>query len=240
VHGRDGIRVQGHLLLDEFVEPPVRQFPGRSGESDQLVVTLLGGEQALSRVVGVRIGGQQGERGEVVAGDPRGAGPVEDVGPVPQPQPEGVAVLSRAHRQHRVVAGPCAGRVQERLEGRSGQTEFEPQGVDREVGVRLQVGLDPGGVEHQPPPRAGSGVHPARHGRPAGAGNVPGHHLVLAGQHGEHLGVRAEEQRVQGAPELVGPRAQRREQVVRDRCRVLRDAGYGIERPAGNRGGPTR
>ena len=46
-------------------------------------------------MLGVRIGGDQRERGEVVAGDPGGAVGVEHVGPVAQPQHEPVAVRAR-------------------------------------------------------------------------------------------------------------------------------------------------
>ena len=73
VHGRDGVRVRPHPLLEQLVDPAVRQLPARSGEPFELEVQFLGGEQALPPVLGIRIGGDQRERGEVIAGDPGGA-----------------------------------------------------------------------------------------------------------------------------------------------------------------------
>ncbi len=93
MHGRDGVRVPPCPVLEQLVEPAVRQLPSRSGEPFELVVELHGGEQALPPVLGIRIGGYQPERGEVIAGNPGGAGRIEDIGAVPQPQHEPAAVL---------------------------------------------------------------------------------------------------------------------------------------------------
>ena len=95
VHGRDRVRVCPHPLLEQLVEPAVRQLPARPGEPFELEVELLGGEQALPPVLGIRIGGDQRERGEVIAGDPGGVVGVERVGPVAQPQHESVVACAR-------------------------------------------------------------------------------------------------------------------------------------------------
>ena len=60
VHGRDGVRVRPHPLLEQLVDPAVRQLPARSGEPFELEPELLGGEQALGSVISLRIGGDQG------------------------------------------------------------------------------------------------------------------------------------------------------------------------------------
>src|SRR5205809_497866 len=48
-------------------------------------IQSLAGEQALPLVLGIWIGGDQRERGEVIAGDPGDTVRVEHVRPVPQP-----------------------------------------------------------------------------------------------------------------------------------------------------------
>jgi hypothetical protein len=57
-----------HLLLEQLVEPAVRQLPARSGEPVKLEMAFLGGQQALPPMLGIRIGGNQRECGEVIAG----------------------------------------------------------------------------------------------------------------------------------------------------------------------------
>jgi hypothetical protein len=140
VHGRDGVRVCPSSLLEYLVDPAVWQRPARSGEAIELEAHLLGGEQALPRVLGIRIGGDQPERGEVIAGDPGGAVSVEHVGSVPQTQPEPV-MLHDAHRQNDVLGERAArvGRpIEHGLEQRRGQTQLTPEIIDRSVLMRQQ------------------------------------------------------------------------------------------------------
>ena len=70
VHRRDRVRVPPDPLLEQLVEPAVRQLATGPGEPLQLEPQLLGGQQALPAVLGVGIRGDQRERGQVVAGDP--------------------------------------------------------------------------------------------------------------------------------------------------------------------------
>ena len=121
VHGRDGVRVFRCPLLEQLVEPAVRQLPARSGEPFELEVEFIGGQQALPPMLGIRIGGDQRERGEVISGDPGGAFRVEHVGPVPQPQHEPAAVLRDPRPQHSVLRElaadtVAAGRIEHGLE----------------------------------------------------------------------------------------------------------------------------
>ena len=73
MQGRDGIRVRPNARLEQLVHATVWQPSLPSGEAMQLKTQLLGGEQGLSCVFGIRIGRDQSQRGEVVAGDPGGA-----------------------------------------------------------------------------------------------------------------------------------------------------------------------
>src|SRR5712664_3550593 len=74
------------MLLEQLMDATVWQLSARSGEAMKLEVQLLGGEQALSRVLGIWIGRHQQQRGEVVAGDPGDALRVQHVRLVAQPQ----------------------------------------------------------------------------------------------------------------------------------------------------------
>ena len=239
VHGRDGVRVCLDPLLEQLVHPAVRQLPAGPGEPFELEVELLGGEQALAPVLGIRIGGDQRERGEVVAGDPGGAVGVEHVGPVPQPQP--AAVPGGSHPQHGVLGelAAGAGRIEDGLEQRPGQAQLASETVDREVLVRQELRLDPVGVQQHRPPRVRFGRQPAGQRPAALHGDVAGHDLALAGQHGQHLGVRGQEHRAERHRQLVGQPAQRRHEVVGDRRLVLGDAGRRIKGPPRDRGEPA-
>ena len=55
---RDGVRVRGDPLLEQLVEPVVGQLAPRPGQPVELEPELLGREQALPAVLGVRVGGQ--------------------------------------------------------------------------------------------------------------------------------------------------------------------------------------
>jgi len=54
--GRNGVRVYASSLFEQLVRPAVRQLSAGSGEAMKLEMQLLGGEQGLSRVFGIRIG----------------------------------------------------------------------------------------------------------------------------------------------------------------------------------------
>lgn len=162
VHRGDGIRVSGHPLLEQLVEPVVRQLPAWTGEFFELEVEFLGGEQALPRVLGVRIGGDERERGEVVTGDPDGAVRVERLGPVPQPQHEAAVALRKSHPQHGVTSDFAARavRIEDGLDRRFGQAQLAPELIDRKVLVQQQIRHGSMGIQQQRPPRAGVGRQP--------------------------------------------------------------------------------
>src|SRR5439155_13387724 len=90
VYGRDGVRVCPSSFLEQLVGAAVGQISTPSGEAIKLEAQLLAGEQAPSRVLGIWIGRDQRQRGEVVAGDPGGAVRVKHVNPVPESQHEPV------------------------------------------------------------------------------------------------------------------------------------------------------
>ncbi len=54
--GRNGVRVYASSLFEQLVRPAVRQLSAGPGEAMKLEMQLLGGEQGLSRVFGIRIG----------------------------------------------------------------------------------------------------------------------------------------------------------------------------------------
>src|SRR5947207_13105411 len=57
VHGRDGVRVCPNSLLEQLVDPAVRQLRARSSEPMKLAMQFLAGAQALALVLGIWIGG---------------------------------------------------------------------------------------------------------------------------------------------------------------------------------------
>ena len=106
----------------------------------ELEVQLLGGQQALALVTGIWIGGDQRERGEVIAGDPGGALRVEHVGPVPQPQHDPVT-FHESEPQDGVrgeLAVSVGHRIEHGLEQWLGQAQLTPQILDRKVRMRQQ------------------------------------------------------------------------------------------------------
>lgn len=144
VHGRDGVRVHPHALLEQLVEPAVRQLPARPGQPVELVARLLGRQQARPPVLGARVGDHQREGGELVAGDPLGPARVERVGAAVQVQREAAAGGRERHPEHGVLgkvsahlaAGvETADRVELGLERRPGHAQFALELVHREVPV---------------------------------------------------------------------------------------------------------
>jgi hypothetical protein len=241
VLGRDGVRVCLDPLLEQLVDPGVGQLPPWPGQPFELKLELLGRQQALAPVLGVRVGGEQGQRGEVVAGDPGGAAGVEHVGPVAQPQPQPAALPGGSHPQHVVLGelAPVVARVEDGLEQRPGQAQLAPETVDRDVLVRQQLRLGLVRAQQHGPPRARFGGQPAGQRPAARPGDVAGHDLALARQRGQHLGVRGQEHRAERHRQLVGQPAQGRGQVVGDRRLVLGDARRLLEAPPRDRGEPT-
>ena len=214
--GRDGVRVHPDPLLEQLVHPPVRALPVRSGQPVELEAELGRAQQGLPPVLGLRVGGDQRQRGEVIAGDPGRRVRVERLGPVPQPQREPAPVRPDAHPQHgaRRQRALAAQRVKHRLEGRPGQAELARQIADREVLVSQQLPLGPVGLAQHRPPRTGCGLQPARQRHAADPGQVAGHHLGLAAKSREHLGVRGQQHRAERHAELGGPLPQRGQQVA--------------------------
>ena len=248
VHGRDGVRVHPHALLEQLVEPAVRQLPARPGQPVELEAQLLVRQQARPPVLGVRVGDHQREGGEVVAGDPLGAARVERVGAVPQVQREPAAGGRERHPEHGVLgevgadlaAGVEAGdRVELGLERRPGHAQLTLELVHREVPVPEQVRLDPSGVLQQRPPGAGFGRERAGQRPPTGPGRVAGHHVLLAGQRRQHLRVRGQRHRVQRQLQPIGQPAHRCREVVIEGRDVLGDARCRVERPPRDRGRPA-
>ena len=139
--GRDGVRVGAYPIFEQLVEAPIRKFPVRPGETIELCMALLGRQQCLLPVRGVRIGGDQRERGEVITGDPGGTVHVEHVGPVSQSQHEIAVVCRDSDRQHGVLGELRAGarRVEHGLERRFGQAHLAPEVIDRKVLMYQQL-----------------------------------------------------------------------------------------------------
>ncbi len=142
-HGRDGIRVRPHPLLEQLVEPLVRQRPARAGQPFDLVLEFVGGQQALPPVPGLGIGGDQFQRGAVVTEDPGRAVGVDHVGAVAQPQDQPSVVLGDPDPQHGVpvqlTAGVALGRIEDGLRRRPGQAQLTAELIDAEVLVGEQL-----------------------------------------------------------------------------------------------------
>ncbi|CAK7282745.1 hypothetical protein SGPA1_20720 [Streptomyces misionensis JCM 4497] len=239
LYGRHGPGVRPDPLLEQLVRPGVGQRPVRSGQPLQLLAHLVGGQQAARVVVGVRVGGQQAERRQVVAADPGGGRRVQDVGAVGQAQHQPAAPFRPAHVQHTVVGVVLVGadRPEHHLVRRLGQPEFAAQLLHRELPVREHLRLGVLGRRRQLPPG------PRADGQPAGQrlaphpGGVAGHHLRLAGQRGQHLGVRGQQQRADRHPLAAHQLAHRRRHLVRYRHLLLGRPGGRARRPARHRGG---
>ena len=191
-------------------------------------------------MLGVRVGGHQRERGEVVAGDPGGGLRVEHVGAVPQPQREPAAGVASADPQHGVL-GEVA--VPGRVDGSNSVSNDGPATPSsrraRPPRSRRAAAADSTRrCPQQRPPRAGSVVS----GRAAAGprpGDVAGHHVPLAGQRRQHLRVRGQQ------PPSAAAAPARRPAGAPPRGRlegrdVLGDARHRVEGPPRDRGGPAR
>ena len=133
VHGRDGVRVRRHPLLEQLVQPAVRQRRGAVRRALRAGRWSSSAESRLCRrVLGIRVGGDQRQGGEVVAGDPGGAVRVEHVGPVPQPQHSRPSCCDEPDPQH---ACPRRGR-RRRRPGRTRSRTTARSGPARASGRR--------------------------------------------------------------------------------------------------------
>ena len=142
VNGSDSVRVCLHALLEQLMEPAVRQLPATTTELFELEAEFSSGQEALPIVLGIRIGGDQSERSDVITGDPGRALRVEHVCSVPHH--ELVAVRCDPGPQHGPVrerAATVASRVEYGLERRLGEAQFAPEITDRKVPVRPQPRL---------------------------------------------------------------------------------------------------
>ena len=97
--GGDRVGVTAYPLLEQLVEPAVREGADGPGESSSWRASSARTAGSAGRARRPDRRTDQGERGEVVAGEPRGGVPgVEHLGPVPQPQHRCVAIGRRATR----------------------------------------------------------------------------------------------------------------------------------------------
>lgn len=163
--GRDGVRVRHDPLFEQLVHPAVGQFAVRPCQPVELEPEFVVRHQTPPPVLGVRFGGQQGEGGDVVPGDPGRAVLVEHVRAVPQPQRRTIVAVHQAHPQDHVLVevAVAAARVEHGLERRFTEAEFAAQRGHREPGVRQQLRGDPVGVPQQCAPGV-AGCGGGRHG----------------------------------------------------------------------------
>jgi hypothetical protein len=137
------------------------------------------------------------------------------------------------------------GRVDGGLEAGAAEVEFVAQRRHREFGVPQQVRVGAVGGRDEVPPRSVADGQPQRQFVRRGT-EVAGDHLGLAGERGEHPGVRGEQDRAHRDGQFVGPLAHRRGQRGGHGHLMLGDAFGGVVgRPAGrdpprDRGGPAR
>jgi hypothetical protein len=121
--------------------------------------------------------------------------------------------------------------IEHGLDRRFGQSQLVPELIDRKVLVQQQIRRGSMGVQQQRPPRAGTGRQPAGQRSAALRSDVTGRDLVLAGQRGEHLGVRGQQHGFERHRQVLGQPARRCHDVVRDRRLVFADARHRIEGP---------
>ena len=193
MHRRDRVRVPPYPFLEQLVESAVRQLATGPGEPLQLEPPLLGGQQVPLAVRGVGVRGDQRERGQVIAGDPRGVHRVDRVRPVPQPQDCPTTMVEDPDLQrHSDRAVAVADGIEDGLERRAGHAQLAPKIVHREVGVPQQLRLGPVSLAHELAPRDGLRRQRARQRPAIRAGDVADHDLPLTGQGRQHDGVRSQ------------------------------------------------
>ena len=189
----------------------------------------------------LRVGGDQRQRGQVIARDPGRRVRVQHAGPVPQPQHQPAPVRPDPHPQHgiRRQRARTASRIKHHLKGRPGHAKLTQQITHREALVPQQLPLRPAGLSQQRPPRTRTRAQPARQRHPARRGNIPRHHLGLTRQHRQHPGMRGQQHRAQRHAHLGRPHPQRRQQVAGNGRFVSGDAGHRIGGPPRDRGEPA-
>ena len=143
-HSGDAIRVRLHLLLKKLVEAIIRQIAARPGQPLDQVVALVGREQALPSVLGIRISGNQRERGQVIPCDSSGARGVEHFRAVTQLQHKLIIPLCDADPKHSICGQIMAAtsRIEDGLERRFSQPQFGLEVIDRKCVVGQQFCLD--------------------------------------------------------------------------------------------------
>src|SRR5688572_11658627 len=92
MYGRNGVGMRSRLFLEQLVGAAVGQISTASRQAIKLETQLLGGEQALSCVLGIWIGRDQRQCFEVVSGDPGGALGIQHIRFVTQPQSKTVTL----------------------------------------------------------------------------------------------------------------------------------------------------
>ncbi len=239
VHGRHRLRMRPYPLLEEFVRPCVRQRPAGAGQPLQLLLPLVRRQQTLPRVVGVHVRRHRPQRRQVVAADPgRGRG-VQHVRAEPQTQHQPSAPVAPAHVQHTVVdvSLVVAHGPEHDLVRRLRQPQLPAQLRHRIFPGREELRLGVLGGRHQVPPGSRGDGQTAGQRLAVHAGGVPRHHLLLAGQCGQHLGVRRQQQRADRHARPPHQCADRVRHVVRDRRLLLGRSGHRLLCPAGHGGG---
>jgi hypothetical protein len=143
--GGDGVRVILHLLLEQLMNPAVRQLPPQPSQPLTLKVEFLRRQQTLQSMLSIRISSDQLQRPQVIAGDPSRAVPIEHLGPIPQPQHQLAIATRDANPEHSVlrkvtVVAGCIepGRIENGFEGGFGEAQLAPEIIHREVAVRQQ------------------------------------------------------------------------------------------------------
>ncbi len=203
-----------HPLLEQLVHPPVRQLPARPGEPFELEPELLSRQQGLPFVLGLRIGGDQRQRGQVIA---RRSWPRRPR----RARRSGTAAAARAGRgaarsppTARCRAAACPRRqpnqTRSQMTARSGQAHPADHRHGKSwcnSSSHSARCVSSRSVRHEPGP-----VSQAAGQRPgARRGDIAGHDVGLAGKRGEHLGVRGQQHRTERHAELGRPPPQRRQ-----------------------------